>query len=392
MSSIRGKPAAALFVVSLAVFVDLLVYGMMVPVLPGYASGLGASQSTLGLLLGAFGVAVVAATPLFGVLSDRYGSKWPMVGGLVGLAASTLLFAYAPGLGWLFVARTLQGASSAASWVAGLALLARVYPAAERGRAMGTAMAGTVLGTLLGPPLGGFLHDVGGMRLPFLVAAGIATADGLARLTLISEGQRNHGQGGAFAVRALLSNRLVLVGGVAVLFGAASHALIEPVLPLHLSEVLGASATAVGLLFGASALAYGLCAPAIGALSDRIGRPVLIGTGLVASGISLPLLVAPGDLLVQGLVMAAFGIATGCALAPATPYLAEAAERRGFTNYGLVYAFFNLAFAAGLTSGPVLAGLLADTLGPSAGLTVAGAIVCAYGVWMLFAMRRAEAR
>ena len=162
MSSIRGKPAAALFVVSLAVFVDLLVYGMMVPVLPGYASGLGASQSTLGLLLGAFGVAVVAATPLFGVLSDRYGSKWPMVGGLVGLAASTLLFAYAPGLGWLFVARTLQGASSAASWVAGLALLARVYPAAERGRAMGTAMAGTVLGTLLGPPLGGFLHDVGG--------------------------------------------------------------------------------------------------------------------------------------------------------------------------------------------------------------------------------------
>jgi hypothetical protein len=45
MSSIRGKPAAALFVVSLAVFVDLLVYGMMVPVLPGYASGLGASQS-----------------------------------------------------------------------------------------------------------------------------------------------------------------------------------------------------------------------------------------------------------------------------------------------------------------------------------------------------------
>ena len=47
MSSIRGKPAAALFVVSLAVFVDLLVYGMMVPVLPGYASGLGASQSIL---------------------------------------------------------------------------------------------------------------------------------------------------------------------------------------------------------------------------------------------------------------------------------------------------------------------------------------------------------
>ena len=124
-------------------FVDLVVYGLMIPVLPGYASGLGASRSTLGLLVGTFGIAVVAATPLFGVLSDRYGSRWPMVGGLLGLATSTLLFAYAPGLGWLFVARAFQGVSSAASWVAELALLARVYPAAERGRAMGTAMAGT---------------------------------------------------------------------------------------------------------------------------------------------------------------------------------------------------------------------------------------------------------
>jgi MFS family permease len=90
------------------VFVDLVVYGLMIPVLPGYASGLGASRSTLGLLVGTFGIAVVAATPLFGVLSDRYGSRWPMVGGLLGLATSTLLFAYAPGLGWLFVARAFQ--------------------------------------------------------------------------------------------------------------------------------------------------------------------------------------------------------------------------------------------------------------------------------------------
>ncbi len=179
---------------------------------------------------------------------------------------------------------------------------------------------------------------------------------------------------------------------MAVFFAAGFKALVEPVLPLHLSEGLGASASAVGLLFGATTLGYGLCAPTIGALSDQLERPVLFGLGLVATRISLPLLVAPGNLWLEALVMAAFGIAAGCALAPATPFLAEVAERRGFTNYGLVYAFFNLAFAAGLTLGPWLAALLADALGLSAGLLVAGAVVCACGVSMLFAMRRAETR
>ena len=392
MNSIRGGRSTALFVVSFAVFVDLMVYGLMIPVLPGYASDVGASRGTLGLLLGTFGIAVVATTPLFGLLSDRFGSKWPMVGGLLGLAASTLLFAYAPGLEWLFVARALQGVSSAASWVAGLALLARVYPASERGRAMGIAVAGTALGTLLGPPLGGFLYDLGGERLPFLVAAGIAAADGLARLFLISDDNPEDEVREALAFRVLFSDRLVLWGGVAVLFAAAAKSLIEPVLPLHLSEGLGASASAVGLLFGAATLGYGLCAPAIGTLSDRLGRPVLFSLGLVACGILLPLLVVPENLVVEGLVLAAFGAAAGCALAPTTPFLAEAAERRGFANYGLVYAFFNLAFAAGLTLGPLLAALLAEALGLSVGLLAAGVIVCACGVSMLFVMRRAEAR
>ena len=79
MKPLRGKPATALFVVSFAVFADLMVYGLMIPVLPTYASDLGASRGTLGLLVGTFGIAVVAATPLFGVLTDRYGSRWRSV-------------------------------------------------------------------------------------------------------------------------------------------------------------------------------------------------------------------------------------------------------------------------------------------------------------------------
>ncbi|MGH3145254.1 MAG: MFS transporter [Rubrobacter sp.] len=328
MRSIRGKPNAALLVVTFAIFVDLMVYGLMVPVLPLYASELGASRSATGLLLGAYGLAVVVATPLFGVLADRFGSKRPMVLGLLGLAAATLLFAYAPGLGWLFVARILQGVSAAASWVAGLALLASVFPADQRGRAMGTALAGTAVGTLLGPPLGGLLYDWGGLRLPFFVAASLAALDGVARLSLTVE-ERRQEQRERFAPGILFSDRVVLLGGVAVLLAAGANASIEPVLPLHLSQALGATPTEIGLLFGASTLAFGVFSPAAGTLSDRLGRLAVVGLGLLATGVSLPLLVASDSLWVEALAMGVFGVAVGLALAPTMPFLADAAERRG---------------------------------------------------------------
>ncbi|TMF41799.1 MAG: MFS transporter, partial [Chloroflexi bacterium] len=82
----RGSPRAILLVVTLAIFTDMLVYGLVVPILPRYATTLGASQAAIGLLFGSYAVALLVATPFWGILSDRVGRRGPMLWGLIGLA------------------------------------------------------------------------------------------------------------------------------------------------------------------------------------------------------------------------------------------------------------------------------------------------------------------
>ena len=78
----------------------------------------------IGLLFASFGVTLLTVSIPMGAVSDRTGRKAPLVGGMLALAAATLLFAYADGLPWLFAARLVQGAADAVTWVVGFALIA----------------------------------------------------------------------------------------------------------------------------------------------------------------------------------------------------------------------------------------------------------------------------
>jgi DHA1 family solute carrier family 18 vesicular amine transporter 1/2 len=163
--------------ITTATFTDLVAYSVAVPVLPDYAQRFHASPTMVGLLFGSFGVALLALSIPLGAMSDRLGRKGMMICALALLTGATLLFAYAQSLPMLFAARMLQGAADAATWVVGFALIADLYGEDERGRAMGLAMAGSSLGFIIGPLLGGWLYELGGIRLPFLVVAGLAAVD-----------------------------------------------------------------------------------------------------------------------------------------------------------------------------------------------------------------------
>src|SRR6266566_5341142 len=163
--------------ITTATFTDMVAYSVAVPVLPDYAQRFHASPTMVGLLFGSFGVALLALSIPLGAMSDRLGRKGMMIGALALLTGATLLFAYAQSLPMLFAARMLQGVADAATWVVGFALIADLYGEDERGRAMGLAMGGSTLGFIIGPLLGGWLYEIGGIRLPFLVVAGLAAVD-----------------------------------------------------------------------------------------------------------------------------------------------------------------------------------------------------------------------
>src|SRR5258705_7441023 len=175
--SLRNSRAAIVALVTFATFTDIVAYSVAIPVLPALSTRLGASPTMIGLLFGSFGVTLLLVSVPMGAISDRIGRKGPIVGGLVALAAASVLFAYADTLPWLFAARLVQGAADAVTWVVGFALIADLYDSSERGRVTGIVMMGTNFAVMFGPTLGGWLYEIGGIRLPFIAVAVRAVID-----------------------------------------------------------------------------------------------------------------------------------------------------------------------------------------------------------------------
>ncbi|KAJ1955590.1 hypothetical protein EC988_001796, partial [Linderina pennispora] len=182
----RCTPAAVLLVSTMAVFADTVVYGLIVPFLPDILQEkLGMSSSANGILFGCFGVGVLVGAPVSAYISDRYHiRKWPMIIGLLGLGATSVLFALSNAFWELVVARLAQGVSSGITWAIGLGMIADVYPQDSIGKAMGIAFSGFTVGYLGGPVLGGLIYDAGGVHAIAIFVAAITVVDLVFRLLL----------------------------------------------------------------------------------------------------------------------------------------------------------------------------------------------------------------
>ncbi|MFI0987169.1 MFS transporter [Streptomyces exfoliatus] len=144
--------------------------------LGGFSEDAVTSLLVLGGLLALYDGAEVLLKPVFGSLADRIGGKPVLLGGLIAFAAASTLYAIADSPGWLWAARLGQGAAASAFSPSASALVARLNPAAKRGRAFGSYGFYKSIGYTLGPLLGGVLVWAGGLRLLFTVMALCAAA------------------------------------------------------------------------------------------------------------------------------------------------------------------------------------------------------------------------
>jgi MFS transporter, DHA1 family, solute carrier family 18 (vesicular amine transporter), member 1/2 len=354
----RARPRATLLTVTVALFTDGFLYGVMVPL--GSAAGVGAdSEAMLGIMYGAYAVGVLATTPVFGILSDRVGRRPPMLWGFGVQAVATLLFAAAGGVGSMLVARLLQGVAAAATWTAGLALVAEHFTE-HRAEKLGVAMMGSTGGLLVGPVTGGILLEWGGYQLPLLVAGGLLLLDGALRVTILADAAR--GEAPPSPLGQLVRDRSVLAAAVVVILSSIGWSLLEPLFPAHLARVAGASPATVGLLFTISSLMYGLTAPVVGKVVDRWGAWPTMTFGVVAMAVTLPLLVVPAAIVGAGVVLVAVDVAFGFLMNPTLDELASAVDRRHHGAYATVYAIFNMAYSVGTIGTTVVASALASVL------------------------------
>ncbi|HEY0285082.1 MAG TPA: MFS transporter [Vicinamibacterales bacterium] len=352
--------AIVLACITTATFTDLVAYSVAVPILPDYATRFNASPTMIGLLFASFGLTLLVLSIPMGALSDRLGRKGPMIFGLALLAGATLAFAYATSLPMLFAARLLQGAADGMTWIVGFALIADLYGPEERGRAMGLAMAGSSLGIIIGPVLGGWLYEIGGIRLPFLFVSALAVADVIV-FALVAP--RTHGSGTSAPMLQVLTNRPIAICALVVIAGGGTIAMLEPVIPLVFRTRLGLGPGAIGTLFGIAAVASTAMHPIYGRLSDRFGGRRLMMIGLVGSALLLPLVSLATNFTTAALAMVPMWMVFSMIVTPSLAYMAEAASSAGFESYGVVYGVYNMAWALGLMVSPALGGFLLERIG-----------------------------
>ena len=218
----RPKPAISFIFITL--FLDFFGIGVIVPVLPKWVEQLQhgniqAAAYSVGILGALYALMQFVFSPVLGALSDRFGRRKVILGSLFGSGIDYLLLAWAPTIGWLYLARIVSGIT-AANFSAASAYIADVTPPEKRAAGFGMIGAAFGLGFIAGPAIGGLLGSYG-LRVPFLVAAGITLLNWLYGAfvlpeSLAPENRRPFKWSSAHPIRALTAlNRWPLVMGLA---------------------------------------------------------------------------------------------------------------------------------------------------------------------------------
>jgi len=180
----------ALGFIFVTLFLDVLGIGLIIPVLPklieSFEGGdVSAASHTVGVLAALYSLMQFLFAPVLGNLSDRYGRRPVILGSLLGSGLDYMLLAWAPSLSWFFLGRVISGITGA-SFTAASAYIADVSPPEKRAANFGLIGAAFGLGFIAGPAIGGLLGNAG-LRLPFLVAAGVTLLNWLYGLFILPE-------------------------------------------------------------------------------------------------------------------------------------------------------------------------------------------------------------
>ena len=360
----------------LAIFVVMLGFGIIAPILPLFARSFGVGYGAAGLLISAFAFTRLVFDLVAGPIVDRWGERLTATAGLVVVVASSIL----TGLAWNFpvavIFRGAGGAGSSVMFAAVYSYLLKVVPKDRMARTLGAFFASFNVGFIAGGPLGGVIAHEFGLRSPLFVYAALCAGAALLFFRLVrdptvtrqtvvevatTEGDESMLSGTWRSVRELLFSRTfvaIVVLNMAFFWVIAGG--YDTLVPLFGQSGLHMSTVGIGAVLAvAVATELVLLYPA-GTWADRFGRRALVIPALTWFAAAVALAGFAGSPLMFGVLLGLMGVGSGTvAVAPSAMLSDVAPERRSGTAVG-VFRFFG---DIGFVFGPLVAGLSTSAFG-----------------------------
>jgi predicted MFS family arabinose efflux permease len=370
-----SKGLAVLFSV---IVVDLIGFGIVVPILPFWAERFGASGALLGLLLACHAAMQFIFAPAWGRLSDRIGRRPVMLVTIAGTALSLLFLGLADSLPMIFVARLLSGIFGSNTSVA-TAYVTDVTEEADRTKWMGMIGASFAVGFTLGPPIGGVLSRLG-HEVPMLFAAGLATINLLWAAARLREPERRGELPRANLTSRLDVLRAPVIGRICLIYFLFSLAVtqLETTFAFFMSHRFGYDELGVGVVMLAMAIVIGgIQGGAMKRLAERYRERQLVIAGLGLMSLAFLLVPMPSTVAFLMLPLGLAAVGRGVSQPPMLSLVSLASDEG---SRGHVMGVFQSTASAARIVGPIAAGTLYD-LNPAfpfwtaATLTFAGALL-----------------
>lgn len=366
-----------------AAFIIAVGFGLITPVLPQFARSFDVGVTAASIVVSAFAFFRLVFAPVGGRLVSALGERPVYLTGLVIVALSTGATAFAQSYGQLLVFRALGGIGSTMFTVSSAALIIRLAPPRIRGRVSSVFASSFLLGGVVGPLVGGLLGGFG-LRVPFIVyAVALLLAAGVVATFLSGARMRElraAGAAPAMTFREALGHsafRSAMVSGFAN--GWSNFGVRMAIIPLFVAAVLlgtpheERTAQLAGFALATFAAGNALALTFSGRLADAVGRKPPVMAGLVVSGVATVALGFVTDirLILALCVVAGMGAGVLNPAQQATVADVVGNERSG----GSVLAGFQMAMDTGTIIGPVLVGVLIDSLGYREGFIATGVIL-----------------
>jgi MFS family permease len=355
-------PRRVFWILSIAIFTAMLGVGIILPLLPIYASQLGATGVLIGLIFSGFSLSRSLFSPIAGRLSDRWGRKPFIAFGLFlyWLISLGYLLAHTA-VGVVFV-RIAQGASAALIIPLAFAYVGDIAPKKHEGQYVGSFSVSLFAGFGFGPLIGGFIMHHYGVETNFYLMSSLCFIAFVVVLIFLPHQKLHEGPGQSTLPRysALLGSSVSL-GLFTVRFSNAfTRGTLMAFLPLIAHHQTSMTPSQIGVAISCNVLLISLLQAPFGRLADRYARwkLVVVGSGTFAAMMALiPACQGFGAML--GICIA-MGFTGGLALPAATAMVVEEGRRFGM---GSAMGFFNLGMSLGLGVGPILSGEVTDFLG-----------------------------